>query len=175
MANAVKAIQKYSGSADGTKGFTLSTFHDDELQGSMPNETINMTCGVADEDIMKAIIAQSEKDGDQKVIVEYEKIGLEGGGIPGSSFGAVNDTKSAVNWLLREVGDDDNASKLYLRLWPLNIEEGEEWVEVTDGGREFNDLNDIGLLEGSWFENGQTELLNDILAELEGALRACLE
>jgi len=173
IANAIKAIQKYSGNV--TKCFTLSTFFDDELQGSMPNETINMTCGIDEEGIMKAVIvAEKEKDGDQKAIVEYEGIGLEGGGTPASSFGKVNDMKSAVDWLLREIRDDDNAPKLYLRLWPLNANEGEEWVEVTDGGRAFNDLNDIGLLEGPWFKKGQTKLLNEILAEMEGAFRACL-
>jgi hypothetical protein len=69
---------------------TLSTFYSDELQGTMPGHSINITCGMGEGDIMKSVVAGKEDDG-----IEYGLHGLEAGGLPGSGFGSVKTTEEA--------------------------------------------------------------------------------
>lgn len=148
---------------------TLSTFYSDELQGTMPGHSINITCGMGEGDIMKSVVAGKEDDG-----IEYGLHGLEAGGLPGSGFGSVKTTEEATEWLLRRKYaplEDEKASseeRLYLRFWPFDIHEDDNWCEYTGGGTEFNDLNQVGILEGSWFADDKRgrEELQKVVAEL---------
>lgn len=164
--NAVKAISDVSKSS---KTFSLSVFYDDELAGLYADSTVNLTRGCCDEDIKKAIVVgRSEDEKVEKssnVTIVANRFGLAGGGIPGSNFGDCETPKKAAEWLLREGSLEDNDERLYLRLWPWDIKEGEDWVEFSE---DWNDLEKVGLFQGSWFDNNKEshQQLEEIIQRL---------
>ena len=160
--------------------FTLSTFYSESIPGRYPEHTLNMTCGHCDEDILKSVTC-SVLDGTD---IEYEQRGVCGGGIPGSDFGQVSTAADATEWLLLERPRQGPPKvflrpKVYLRLWPFNIFDGESWPIYTHNKKypdlvDYNDLEDVGLLEGAWYEDdkeGQKEL-EAVVKELETEFRS---
>lgn len=56
--------------------------------------------------------------------------------------------------LLRLPNPPHRKKNLYLRFWPLNVREGDQWNAYApyQGGK-FNDLDQVGLLAGEWFDD----------------------
>lgn len=171
LENAKKAI---TGIGKLSSAVSLSIFYEDELEGSMPDETVNMTRGMLGEDIVRGIViglhddVDSQSEGTTGKITGLQ-IGVAGGGIPGTSFGEVDTAKEAVDWLLREGGggDEDKSKRadLFIRLWPWNIHEGDDWVEYSEN---CNDLEKVGLLQGPWYDDCQKVVRQDLERLVQG-------
>ena len=178
----IAGVQEYCGES---KCMTLATFWEHELQGREPEHTINMTCGYADSDFQKVVvwkyIDKEEGDSSQDTSgagagagtggrVTYEAGGCEGGGTPGSKHKIDQKLKAATEWLLRDIPPPPiPRQKLYLRFWPFNVGEPDQWGEFAPyKGGKYHDLNNVGLLEGDWFDDEEgRKTLQQILEVLQ--------
>jgi len=159
--NGITAIGKLSAK------ISLSIFYEDELEGSMPEETVNLTRGMVDEDIVNGIVIglhDSNDDSPSKGTGKITglQIGVAGGGTPGASNDEVDTAKEAVDWLLREGGGGDESKKadLFVRFWPWNIQgDGDDWVDYSE---DFNDLEKVGLLQGFWYDDCEKVARQDL-------------